>query len=120
MHAGITPEVELAVCAHLLVPDMPESALAQLFDEHRVLATDVADHGVDALPLGRLAVRVGDNVYKCAAPAAFPRVDGGDAAVSSSSSLFSSADGRGPWSPAVSSSALCALVSSFSLEIASG
>lgn len=64
MHAGISPEVELAECVHLLVPDMPESALAQVFEDHRVHATDLVDQGLAALPLDRLAVRVGDNVYR--------------------------------------------------------
>ena len=67
MHAGMGPEVELAACAHLLVPDMPPSALAQLLEDHRVLASEVAVGGAAALPLERLAVRVGDNVYRCAA-----------------------------------------------------
>jgi hypothetical protein len=66
MYAGISPDVELALCAHLLVPDMPESALAQVWAEHRVLATDVNDRGGAALPLENLAVRVGNKVYRCA------------------------------------------------------
>lgn len=58
--------MELSACAHLLTPDMPESALAQAFDEHRVHATNVADQGVAALQMPNLAVRVGDSVYRCA------------------------------------------------------
>jgi hypothetical protein len=68
MPAGISPDVELALCAHLLVPDMPQSALAQVWEEYRVHATDLADRGASALPLEQLAVRVGEHVYKYESP----------------------------------------------------
>eukprot|EP00892_Ulva_mutabilis_P011444 jgi/Ulvmu1/8672/UM047_0010.1 len=60
------PDVEVAACGHMLSPDVPPSALAALFDEHRVSAADVVDRGAAALPLDKLAVRISGRVYRYA------------------------------------------------------
>lgn len=66
------PEVELAACAHMLSPDVPASALAALFEEHRVSAADVADRGDAALQPEKLVVRLNSVVYRCATPPSTP------------------------------------------------